>query len=277
MTTIRHTHLNQLAVERYLLGEIVGEARARIEAEISACPACRSRMETTAADDRAFALRPIPPAIRALAERPAPRPAIWSSRWWIAVPAAAAAAVVAVVLWTGGPPAGRAPSEPGLGPGIGDRTADDTLRMKGSTGAPTETAPLQLGFYVSRSGERSVGRPGERLAAGDRIQFWYDGPGAPAFVLIGVDGRGVVTTYFPSRGGDDRELRSGRGLHLGAAIELDDAVGIERFFLCAGPDAADPRAVEGAARSLAEAGADLATADRLPLACDQASVWIRKE
>jgi len=277
MTDTEHTHLSQLAVERYLLGELIGEARGCIEAEISACPACRSRVEDTAADDRAFALRPVPSAIRALAEKPAPRPSFFSSRWWIAVPAAAAAAVIAVVVWSGGPPAGRGTSEPGLVPGIGDRTADDTLRMKGSKGASVGTAPLQLGFYVSRGGAKSVGRPGERLAAGDRIQFWYDGPGAPAFALIGVDGRGVVTKYFPSSGGGDLALPGGRGLSLGAAIELDDALGVERFFLCAGPGAADPRAVEDAARSLAEAGADLSIADRLPLACDQASVWIRKE
>jgi hypothetical protein len=66
-------------------------------------------------------------------------------------------------------------------------------------------------------------------------------------------------------------------LSLGAAIELDDADGIERFFLCAGPDAAELDRVRIAAQSLAEARADLSLADRLPLSCDQASVWIRKE
>jgi len=151
------------------------------------------------------------------------------------------------------------------------------LRLKGSPTAPVGSVAHNLGFYVSRGGAKSVGRPGERLTAGDRIQFWYDGPGAPAFTLVGIDGRGVVSTYFPARGGEERALTAGRGLPLGAAIELDDAKGTERFFLCAGPAAADPRAVEQAARSLVDARADLSTVDRLPVVCDQASVWIRKE
>jgi hypothetical protein len=277
MTVTEHTHLSQLAVERFLLGELVGEARGRVEADISACPTCSSRVDETAADDRAFALRPVPAEIRELSRRSVSRPALWRSRWLIAVPTAAAAAVIAVVLWSNGPPEGRSPSEAGLVPGIGDRVADDTLRLKGSATAPIGVNPLNLGFNVSRGGAESVGRSGERLAAGDRIQFWYDGPGAPAFALIGIDGRGVVTTYFPNPGGAGRALAAGRGLSLGAAIELDDARGIERFFLCAGPDAAVLDRVRNAAQSLAEARADLSIADRLPLACDQASVWIRKE
>jgi hypothetical protein len=277
MIVTEHTHLSQLAVERYLLGELAGEARGRVEADISACPTCRSRVDETAADDRAFVLRPVPVAIRELAQKSASRPAIWASRWLIAVPAAAATAVIAVVLWTNGPNIGQTPDEPGLVPGIGDRVADDTLRLKGSQAAPIGAAPLNLGFYVARGGAKSVGQPGERLAAGDRIQFWYDGPGAPAFALIGIDGRGVVTTYFPNPEGGDNALLAGRGLSLGSAIELDDAKGIERFFLCAGPGAEEPDRVRKAAQSLAEARADLSLADRLPLACDQASVWIRKE
>ncbi|MCK9461281.1 MAG: hypothetical protein M0R80_16760 [Proteobacteria bacterium] len=276
-TTTGHTHLSQLAVERYLQGEIAGEARARVEAEISSCPACRSRLEATAADDRAFALRPLPGAIRALAEgqeRKASRG--WVQRWMIAVPAAAAAAVIAAVVWTNGPTEGRAPSGQGLVPGIGDRGDLGTVRPKGASAAPDEVA-LSLGFYVSRGGARSVGRPGERLVAGDRIQFWYDGPDAPAFALVGIDGGGAVTAYLPFAAQGDRALRGGRGRDLGAAIELDDAKGIERFFLCTGPAAEDLGAVQEAARSLVEARADLASVDRLPFECAQASVWIRKE
>jgi hypothetical protein len=276
MNLTEHTHLSQLALERYLLGEIAGDARRRLEAEITTCPECQKRVEATAADDRAFALRPIPVAIRDLSQKTAPSRR-WLSRWLIALPAAAAAAVIAAVLWNSGLPAGRSGSDTGLIPGIGDRVADGTLRMKGSPDAPVDGAALSLGFYVSRGGAKSVGTPGERLTAGDRIQFWYDGPGAPAFALVGVDGRGAVTTYLPERAGEARALTAGRGLTLGAAIELDDAKGAERFFLCAGPAAADPGAIERAARSLADARADLSTVERLPVACDQASVWIRKE
>jgi hypothetical protein len=278
MTGAAHSHLSQLAVERYLLGEIAGEARRRLEEEISACPACRRRVDATAADDRAFALRPVPASIRALATAPEPAARPWVLRWLIAVPVAAGAAAIAIVLWGGGPD-GTGPADEGAGlvPGIGDRGADDAVRKKGSTSAQAGDAALALGFYVSRGGVESVGRPGERLGPGDRIQLWYDGPGAPEFALVGVDGRGAVSLYFSSRDGQGRALAAGRGLPLGSAIELDDAKGVERFFLCAGPAAAEPGAVERAARSLVEGKADLSAVERLPMACDQASVWIRKE
>jgi hypothetical protein len=244
MNGTEHTHLSQLAVERYLLGELVGAARTRIDDAISTCPTCRGRVDETAADDRAFVLRPVPAAIRALETEPARRPVrFWTSRWLFAVPAAAAAAVVAVVLWANGPPAGREAPGSELVPGIGARGADDAVRLKGSSASSASPAPLNLGFYVSRNGAESVGRPGERLTAGDRVQFWYDGPGVEAFALVGIDGRGVVTTYLPTPGAGARALPGGRGLSLGAAIELDDAKGLERFFLCAGPGAADPGAV----------------------------------
>jgi hypothetical protein len=279
MTEIAHKHLSQLAVERYLLGELAGETLRRVEAEIEACAACRRRVDETAADDAAFTLRPMPAAIRALAAALAVGTArSWSVRWLIAVPAAAAAAAIVIaVLWTTSPPADGGRPEPGLVPGIGARVAEGTLRAKGSRIATPEATELELGFYLSEGGDRRLGRPGETLAAGDRIQFWYDGRGAPAFALVGVDGRGAITRYLPENPGEGRALPAGRGASLGVAIELDDAKGVERFFLCAGPDAADPRAVEEAARSLVAAHADLSTVDRLPLACDQASAWIRKE
>jgi anti-sigma factor RsiW len=271
MTGPAHVHVSQLALERYLLGELGAEERARLEGALAECPDCRRRADETAADDRAFALRPVPPAIRALAEREtAARSRTTGWRWLVAVPTAVAAAAIAVALWTGGP----APARDDRPPGIDARGSAATTRLKGSAA----TAPaIDLGFYVSRGGAKSLGKPGERLTAGDRIEFWYDAPAAPAFALVGIDGRGAVTAYLPGPGQGSSALAGGRGASLGAAIELDDAKGAERFFLCVGPAAADPAAVTAAARSLVEARADVAVVDRLPVACDQASVWIRKE
>ena len=159
----------------------------------------------------------------------------------------------------------------------GSRGAAGTVRLKGASPGGVAT-PLSLGFYASRGagGERRVGDPGEKLTKGDRIQFFYDAPAAAPFTLVGVDGRGEVTTYF-STGEGGGTLRAGRGNALVGAIELDDAEGAERFFLCAGEKAKDVEAVEQAAGVIASSGDDLSRVDRLPFACDQASVWIRKE
>lgn len=269
MTQGGHVHVSQLAVERFLQGELSPDERRKLEAATKECDACGRRLAGTEADDRAFALRPLPAFVRERAGEP-PLRALeghtrWFRGWFLAIPAAAAA-LVAVLLW---------PALQGGGlPEIGARGGEG-VRLKGSAG-PEAAPPLSLGFWISRGGERGVGRPGEALTAGDRIQFWYDAAGGAPFALVGVDGRGAVTTYFSSAG-SGRALEGGRGLRLGEALELDDAVGAERFFLCAGPVAGDVAAVEGAARSLAASGADLSRVERLPIACDQASVWIRKE
>jgi hypothetical protein len=267
MTENEHTHASQLALERFLLGELVADERRHLVRELADCPECRRRLAETEADDRAFALRPMPECVRA-ETRPAPAMQSFLRPRLLWVPAAAAAALVAFLLW----PAAPLRSGAGIAE-IGSRGAPGSVRLMGGESAET---PLSLGFYVSRGGgTRSVGRSGDALAAGDRIQFWYDSAGASAFALVGVDGRGEVTTYFSSTAGAGG-LARGRGLSLGA-VELDDAVGAERFFLCTGASATDVAAVERAASRLVASGIDLARSERLPYACDQASFWIRKE
>jgi hypothetical protein len=271
MSEIEHVHVSQLSVERFLQGELKPDEKRGFDGAVARCETCARRLAETEADDRAFALRPVPDYVREPAAEGPVRGLEgherWFRGWFVAIPAAAAA-LVAVLLW---------PALQGERlPGIGSRGADDAVRLKGTDGG-AEVTPLSLGFYVSRGGDRSVGRPGEELTAGDRIQFWYDAAEAKAFALVGVDGRGAVTAYFSSSGSGGRVLERGRGLTLGAAVELDDARGAERFFLCAGPNAGDLAAVERAAKSLAESRADLSRVERLPFACDQASVWIRKE
>jgi hypothetical protein len=116
------------------------------------------------------------------------------------------------------------------------------------------------------------------LHEGDRIQFWYDVSTPTSGVVVGIDGRGAVTRYFPDAGASAARLKQGKGHVIGSSVILDDAVGVERFFLCTAKGAdLDPDAVERAARQLVESGADLKNAAKLPVDCDQASVWIRKE
>lgn len=265
-----HRCLSQLIVERYLVGETSAEERVRVEAAIAACESCAGAVTETRADNEAFALRPVPEPIRQLWTEPQP-----SFRWprilAVAVPVAAAAVIAALVV--PGLIGGTGEGVENI-PGIGQRAGDHQTTLKGFD-AGIEPS---LGFYVLRGDESVLGRPGEALREGDRIQFWYDVPRSTSGVVVGIDGRGAVTRYFPDSGGTAASLRYGKGHVIESSVILDDAVGAERFFLCTGKgrpfDAAE---VERAAEELAASGADLERVTRLPIDCEQASVWIRKE
>jgi hypothetical protein len=269
MTGTKHVHVSGLSVERFLQGELKGEDLRRFDRETAACAECARLLAETRADDAAFALRPIPEYVRAAGE-PAPARSFFRP-WFVALPAAAALAALAIVFMR---PAPR--GQPDEIAALGHRGGDSVVRIKGDASA--SATPLSLGFYVSRAagGGKTVGRSGEKLTRGDRIQFFYDAPKAAPFALVGIDGRDEVTIYF-STGDGGGALQEGRGLALEGAIELDDSAGAERFFLCAGEGAKDVEAVQQAAEVVASSGDDLSRVARLPLACDQSSVWIRKE
>ncbi len=266
-----HSCPGRLALERYLLGELSGPERSRIERAVADCPKCAEAVATLRADDAAFALRPVPQALRELWTAPPRRSVPWLRVAVLAAPLAAAAVVLLVVAM----PVGgiRDVASVGGTPGIGDRMDPGTMRAKGA--GSTDPSDLALGFYVlGPGGEPTLGRPGQVLREGDSIQFWFDGGGGSEAVLVGIDGRRQVTRYFPERGGAAPLPPGGR--LLDSAVLLDDARGAERFFLCAGVGV-DVERVEAAAREIAASGIDLARVERLRLDCRQATVWILKE
>jgi hypothetical protein len=269
-----HDCLSQLAVERYLLGEMTPAEEARVEEAIEACDVCAAAIDETRADNEAFTLRPVPEGIRKLWAEPEPG-IRWPRILAVAVPVAAAA-VIAAVLMPGFIDGEEIASDV---PGIGQRAGDDQTGVKGHEdgGSVGEPEP-SLGFYVFRDGKRVLGRPGESLNEGDRIQFWYEVPKPTVGVVVGIDGRGAVTRYFPESEDSPAPLEKGEDRKINSNVILDDAIGVERFFLCTASDAdVDADEVERAAREIAGSGVDLRQIIRLPVDCDQASVWIRKE
>ncbi|MBW2277581.1 MAG: hypothetical protein JRF63_08830 [Deltaproteobacteria bacterium] len=267
-----HDCLSQLAVERYLLGEMTPAEQSRVETVVEHCERCAAAIDETRADSEAFTMRAVPDGIRKLWTEPEPG-FRWPRILAIAVPVAAVIAAVVMPGYIGGD---QVVTDI---PGIGDRAGDDEVQTKdgadsGSVGPP----PASLGFYVLRDGKRVLGRPGESLTEGDRIQFWYEVPKPTAGVVVGIDGRGVVTRYFPETEGAPAPLAQGKENKIQSNVILDDSVGVERFYLCTAKAAdVESAEVERAARQLVESGADLQKATRLPVECDQASVWIRKE
>ncbi|MDD5305716.1 MAG: hypothetical protein PHU25_00205 [Deltaproteobacteria bacterium] len=275
--TSNHRCLNQIAIERYLLRELEGPAREAVEAAALECDACRAALAEARADEAAFPLRPVPEKVRALWIAPRRRP--WARLVLVAAPVAVAAAVaLAFVL-------------PGLaGSGRGEyvaafdkearRTQTRVMGSASSLGRAQDGAAVRggfrLGFYRQGARGGEMGESGDVLGAGDRIQFWYDAPRSAPAVLVGIDGRGAVTRYFPTDASGAVTLREGRGRLIDASVVLDDAPSFERFFLCVGDAAGDAQAVERAARSLAGRGPGALRTGTLPLPCEQATFWIRK-
>jgi hypothetical protein len=262
----KHVHLSRLAVERYVLGEMSEAEMAALKSVAAQCETCGELLADTEADEKAFAMLPVPAEIRKLWTSPERRGLFdgWFARVAVAVPVAAAV-VVAVIFLTGGPSHDSRSTE--LFPGWNDKRLDENINLMGSpkkAGGDRASQGLNLGFYLRSDDGKTMGASGQKLKEGDSIQFWYDLPVDLPVVMVGIDGRGSVTTYLPGRDGKD------------LTIELDDAVGVERFFLCSGKGVGVDK-VFGAAKALVESGANLRQIDRLPLTCEQASVWIIKE
>lgn len=267
-----HEHISQLAVERFLLGEMSEGERSELLASAEGCERCAARIVATREDEAAFALRAVPPDIRRMWSAEPRRS--WTGRALaLLVPVAAAAAIALVFLLPGVGPEGDEGQDEVLG--IGQRAGDGLTALKGSgVGRPG----IDLGFYLLEGDLSVMGKPGQILTQGDRIQFWYHVPERTRGVLVGIDGSGAVTAYVPRDEGQPGILEEGSGHVVDLSVVLDDAIGPERFFLCVGLDEGKGvEEVKRAAYSLVERGADIREVERLPIECDQASVWISKE
>lgn len=139
----------------------------------------------------------------------------------------------------------------------------------------------RVGFFVKDAHNARFGHAGERLSAGDQIQFAVkDDASHTAMVLVGVDGRGAVTVYAAERVDGERPKGESKPRLLPDSVVLDDSTGAERFFVVFG-DGTVPEVraqVEDAAHKLAASHADLVGTERLPLADSfvQSSVHIVK-
>ncbi len=214
-------------LERYRLGEVSQEQRARVDAALQADPSVQARLDALSADDLQV-LAAHPPArvvaslrSRAGAEGGAAPLGGWSRRWVLPAMATAAAVVLGLVLV---------------------RPEGDDLRFKG-LGAqltlyrltPQGAAPLL---------DHDTVRPGDVVQAKVRLE-------APGYaVLLSFDALGQVTVHTPPRGSD---TATDAGLFATArAFELDATPGFERFVLVTSERPLSLAEVTDAARDLSK-------------------------
>jgi hypothetical protein len=209
-----------LILEQYRLRELPAAEARRVEQLLAADAALRSRLEALEQSDEEIAreypatwmasrLRArVPEAVG----RPSPR-----LRWArpLAVAAVAIAALVGVRLL-----------RPAVAPGPVTTTPAVDDHIKG----------LQPSIAVYRrtaAGSETLAN-GSVVRAGDLLRLGYVGAGRPYGIILSIDGRGLVTQHLPPSGDRAAPLVSGRVMLLDQSYELDDAPGIERFYLVTG-------------------------------------------
>ena len=196
--------LTDVELERHLAGEL-SDARVKL---LDASAADRARLAELRADHEAF-LRTVDVAneVRRIQQRVvAPQKRAWM-RWLVPAGALAAAAAAVLVFVRRGTDS--------------HKPDDDDMQVKGDD--------ISLVVHVATSdGSRRVST-GDTVAAGDRIRFEIDA-GKPGYVaVLGIDGTGTVSVYYPEAAAEPARFDPKTRLVPGA-IELDTTPGDERFY-----------------------------------------------
>lgn len=186
------------------------------------------------------------------------------SRQALTYTAAAAVAAAALVLavaqpWRDG---GPTPADDGA-----------AVRVKGA---------VALDLYTLQDGDVIEAEPGVVLRPGDRIQFTYTSGPLNHLIVLGVDGRGTLSRYYPERGADSLAVAPGSRVVLEDSLVLDDAPGPEVFVAVFSDDPLQVAEVERVIqRTLADGGDDpRVLLDWQPPAALDAAVavtWVEKD
>lgn len=197
-------NLTDLELERHLAGDLP-EARFA-----QATDGDRARVGELRAESEAY-LRSVDVdmEVRRIQQRVA-RAAPEKRAWWRwLVPAGALAAAAAAVFVF----VRRGSDNP--------RQIDDDMQVKGDD----VTLVVHL---ATQDGSRRLAS-GDAVAAGDRIRFEINAGHAGYVAVIGIDGSGAPTIYYPNEGTAPAPFDPGSRL-LPGAIELDATPGDERFY-----------------------------------------------
>jgi hypothetical protein len=116
-------------------------------------------------------------------------------------------------------------------------------------GFRSKSVQTELSFFLMRGGEIMPAPHDAALVAGDSLQFTYLAASHETMVLVGVDGAGVLSVYYPEQASDRPHpvTAHGRGL-LDGALVLDDTPGTETFIALF-----SPQSVQEAVRRIKQA------------------------
>ena len=258
-----------LALERYLLGELPPAASDRIRRAVETDDRLRSRLAALQAADAAARESCPPPALAADVRRRldgaaaarAGEPA-WRRSAMASVAAVLAAAVAIGVVGLRG----------------GSWTSSTVADSPATGGSEERVKGAEATLVVFRNNDAGGEPLGNDAAAhaGDVLRVGYR-VAAPVFgAIVSLDGRGVVTQHLPAEGSRAVPLEAGATVLLDSAYELDDAPRLERFYLISAREVFDLGPITEAIRAAATAAADPAL-PRLPAGFTSTTLSLRKD
>lgn len=205
--------LSNLTLDRLLVEELDDVGRAAAMGHVAGCRRCSARLSELRAERDRFAVETRPLVL------PAARPRPLTGRALFAGGAVALGAAVAILLIVRG---GRDQ--------MIDPQAIDATQVKGG---------LRLGLYIKRGDSVIEGRSGDVVHPGDAIRFAYTSTSAGYLMILGRDGAGRVSVYYPE-GDRAAPIRPAEDQVLPGSIVLDDVPGSEEIvaLACVHPVAA---------------------------------------
>ncbi len=166
-----HDGISNFMLERYAVGELTGAELAAVEAALAADPMLRERADAMRkARDQFLADEPYA-AFRVLHEQRKATSTRKRFGFWLPTGLALAAAATLALLTA-------LPDE-------GERIKGDGVGLTVALVSDTTPKPLASGAVVH---------------AGDRLQLAYDAGPYAYIALIGIDGSGAMTVYYPEAG-----------------------------------------------------------------------------
>jgi len=196
--------LTDLELERWLAEDLPAD---RIR---GATAADRSRLEELRGEHAGFlASVDVGAELRAIRQRVVQSTPVRRSAppraWLVSAGALAAAALVLVLVLRG-----RSPG------------TDDDLQPKGGT--------IGLVVHVAAGSDSRPIASGDPVHPGDQIRFEVSVPHPGHVAVVGIDGSGASTVYYPFGGRAPASIDAGTGAVLPGAVRLDATAGDERIY-----------------------------------------------
>jgi len=197
-----------LELERFLSEDLPAPRMAEIEAKATA--ADRTRLEELRTENQAFlAGVDVAAEVRAIGrrmekmEKAAPAPRRMASWWrWIFAGGALAAAAAALLLIVR----------------RDDKPTEDDIGIKGG----------DVTLIIHTEGRRLAS--GDTVQAGEKIRFEISAGRRGYVAIVGIDGAGAQTVYFPFNGTQPAPVDPTVEKILPGAVKLDATPGDERFY-----------------------------------------------
>jgi hypothetical protein len=241
------THPAPFTIERLVADDLAGGDLQTVRAHVEGCERCRGEVARLRADLDSFT-REVPFTAfaarhRARLERSTSRRRSWLFAFPLGLGLAAATAAVLFVA-------------------VPHQVDDGYVGIKG-TG-------VSLSFTVRDGASLRAGVPGEVVTSGTVLQLSYDAGRHTHLALLGVDGAGVVTAYYPDGGDRLAPLPAGSAGAFPFSLTLDGTAGVERFVAVFADEAAPLAPVRAAVEAMRATGGLT-----LPAGMVASTVWVK--